>query len=128
VAAVQGGTSNQENDMTRKTPTLVGAAIGLALFLALGLLPALLYGGYAGVMLAGAIFGTPIAATFLIRALIVFGMVLGVTGVASLFVIGGAAAGAAVGVLASPARPQPKLAEVKVEESLAPRGPTPRAR
>jgi hypothetical protein len=99
--------------MTRKTPSLVGAAIGLALFLALGLLPALLYGGYAGVMLAGGIFGTPIAATFLVRALIVFGMVLGVTAVASLFVVVGAVAGAAVGVLLPSARPAPKLAEEK---------------
>ena len=85
--------------MTRKTPTIIGAAVGLALFLALGLLPALLYGGYAGVMLAGAISGTPVQATFAVRALIVFGMVLGVTGVGALFTVGGAVAGAAIGVL-----------------------------
>ena len=85
--------------MTRKTATLIGAAVGLALFLAIALLPALLYGGYAGVLLAGGIFGTPIKATLLVRALIVFGMVLGVTGVGALFAIGGAAAGAAVAVL-----------------------------
>ena len=64
---------------TNKTPALVGAGIGLATFLAVALLPALLYGGYAGVLLAGGIFGTPVAATFAVRALIVFGMVLGVT-------------------------------------------------
>ena len=86
--------------MTRKNFTLLGAAAGLALFLALALLPSLLYGGYAGVLLAGGIFGTPISATFLSRALIVFGMVLGVAGVGSLFAVGGAAVGAAVSVLA----------------------------
>ena len=43
-----------------KVPALVGAGVGLALFLAVALLPALLYGGYAGVMLAGGIFGTPV--------------------------------------------------------------------
>jgi hypothetical protein len=86
--------------MTRKTPTIVGAAVGLALFLALGLLPALLYGGYAGVMLAGGISGTPVEATFLVRALIVFGMVMGVTGVGALFAVGGAVVGAAVATLA----------------------------
>jgi len=85
--------------MTRKTPTIIGAAVGLALFLALGLLPALLYGGYAGVMLAGGIAGTPVQATFLARALIVFGMVLGVTGVGALFAVGGAVVGAAVAAL-----------------------------
>ena len=91
--------------MTRKTPTIVGAAVGLALFLALGLLPALLYGGYAGVLLAGGIFGTPVTPTFLVRALVVFGMVLGVTGVGALFAVAGAAAGAAIAALTgAPAR------------------------
>jgi len=104
----------RRNTMTRKTPTLVGAAIGLALFLAVALLPALLYGGYAGVLLAGGIFGTPVAPTFWVRALIVFGMVLGVTGVASLFAVGGAALGAAVGALIGAApTAEPKKAEVK---------------
>ncbi len=82
-----------------KLPSLVGAGIGLALFLAVALLPAILYGGYAGLLLAGGIVGTPVHATFLVRALIVFGMVLGVTGVGSLFAVVGAAAGAAVGAI-----------------------------
>jgi len=85
--------------MTRKTHTLVGAGIGLALFLAIALLPALLYGGYAGVLLAGGIFGTPVQPTFLVRGLIVFGMVLGVTAVGSLFAVAGAVVGAAVSAL-----------------------------
>ena len=85
--------------MTRKSYTLIGAAVGLALFLAIALLPSLLYGGYAGVLLAGGIFGTPVKATLAVRALIVFGMVLGVTGVGGLFAIGGAAAGAAISAL-----------------------------
>ncbi len=88
--------------MNRKTPTLIGAAVGLAAFLAIALLPALLYGGYAGVLLAGGLFGTPVQPTFLVRALIVFGMVMGVTGVGSLFAVGGAAIGAAVSALAAP--------------------------
>lgn len=87
--------------MNKKVPTLVGAGIGLALFLALALLPAMLYGGYAGVLLAGGIFGTPVQATILARALIVFGMAMGVVGVGSLFAVVGAAAGAAVGALTS---------------------------
>ena len=75
--------------------------MGLALFLTVALLPALLYGGYAGVLLATGIFGAPMQETLLVRGLIVFGMVLGVTAVASLFVVGGAAGGAAVSLLAS---------------------------
>ena len=96
---------------TNKTPALVGAGTGLAIFLAVALLPAMLYGGYAGVLLAGGIFGTPLSATFLVRALIVFGMVLGVTAVGSLFAVAGAAAGAAVGAVVRATTPAAKKAE-----------------
>ncbi len=85
--------------MNKKIPSLVGAGIGLALFLAIALLPALLYGGYAGLLLAGGIFGTPVEPTLLPRALIVFGMVMGVLAVGSLFAVVGAVAGTAVGAL-----------------------------
>ena len=85
--------------MNRKHYTLIGAAAGLAVFLAIALLPSLLYGGYAGVLLAGGIFGTPVAATFLVRALVVFGMVMGVVGIGSLFAVGGAVGGAVVAAL-----------------------------
>jgi hypothetical protein len=90
---------------TNKLPSIIGAGVGLAVFLAVGLLPSLLYGGYAGVLLAGGIFGTPLEPTFLARALIVFGMVLGVTAVASLFAVGGAFVGAAIGALAGARKP-----------------------
>lgn len=84
---------------SKKVSTLIGAGIGLALFLAVGLLPSLLYGGYAGLLLAGGIFGTPVEPTFLPRALIVFGMGMGVVAVGSLFAVLGAVAGAAVSAL-----------------------------
>ncbi len=77
----------------------VGVGIGLAVFLAFALLPSLLYGGYAGVLLASGIFGAPVAATFWVRALVVVGMVLGVTAVGALFAVAGAAAGVAVAAL-----------------------------
>jgi hypothetical protein len=96
-----------------KTFTLIGAGVGLAVFLAVALLPALLYGGYAGVLLAGGIFGTPVEPTFAVRALIVFGMVLGVTAVASLFAVLGAAAGAAVSALTRGAATREAKAESK---------------
>jgi hypothetical protein len=86
--------------MTSKTPSLLGAGIGLVLFLAVALLPSLLYGGYAGVLLAGGIFGTPIQSTLVSRALIVFGMGMSVVAVGALFAVAGAAAGAGVGALA----------------------------
>jgi hypothetical protein len=90
----------KENAMaSKKLSTLVGAGIGLALFLAVALLPAMLYGGYAGVLLAGGIFGTPVVPTLLPRVLILFGMGMGVFAVGSLFAVLGAVVGAAVGAL-----------------------------
>ncbi len=86
---------------SKKIPTLVGSGIGLAVFLAIALLPAMLYGGYAGLLLAGGIFGTPVEPTLLPRILIVFGMGMGVVAVGSLFAVLGAVAGAAVGALTS---------------------------
>ena len=97
--------------MQSKTPSLIGAGVGLALFLAVALLPAMLYGGYAGVMLAGGIFSTPLQPTFLVRALIVFGIIMGVAGVGSLFAVMGAAAGAGVGALTSLASRKPAAQE-----------------
>jgi hypothetical protein len=103
--------------MTVNTPkaqnkifALVGAGIGLALFLAIALLPAILYGGYAGLLLAGGIVGTPVQPTFLVKGLIIFGMVLGVTGIASLFAVLGAVTGAAVGALTGQVAPARKSA------------------
>jgi hypothetical protein len=84
---------------TSKIFTLIGAGTGLATFLAVGLLPSILYGGYAGVLLAGGIFGTPVGASFAVRAFIVGGMVVGVAAVASLFAVLGAVAGAALAAL-----------------------------
>lgn len=78
----------------KRTYSIIGAAIGLAIFLALALLPAMLYGGYAGVLLAGGIFGTPLTPTLAVRALIIFGMILGVVAVGSLFSVFGAFFGA----------------------------------
>ena len=42
-----------------KMVAVAGAAVGIALFFAVGLLPAVLYGGYAGLLLATGIFGAP---------------------------------------------------------------------
>jgi len=96
-----------------KTYSIIGAAVGMALFLGLGLLPAALYGGYAGVLLAGGIFGSPLAPTFFVRALIMGGMVLGTIGVAALFTVAGAVAGAAVSAIAAAPEVRVTTAELK---------------
>ena len=88
-----------------RTFTLIGAGVGMALFLAVGLLPALLYGGYAGVILAAGLLGAPVDASFAVRALVASGMVLSVTAVGALFTAAGAAAGAAIAALSRTAGP-----------------------
>jgi hypothetical protein len=81
----------------KKTLSLVGSLLGLAFFLAIALLPALLYGGYAGVLLAGGIFGAPLEPTLLVKTMIIGGMILGTLAVGSLFAVAGAALGALIG-------------------------------
>jgi hypothetical protein len=86
--------------MTRnKTVALVGAFIGFTSFLVFGLVPALTYGGYAGLLLAGGIFGNPVPAILAARGLVGFGMVLGVVATSSVFTVAGAVASSLVGHL-----------------------------
>jgi len=85
--------------MTRsKIPALVGATLAIVAFFVVGLLPAMAYGGYAGHLLAGGIVGAETGG-IIARALVVFGMALGVVGVGSLFAVLGAMAGALVGAV-----------------------------
>lgn len=83
----------------RKTAAVTGAIAATVLFLGVGLLPSILYGGYAGVLLAGRLFGTPVPASTGVHALVVLGSALGVTSMAGLFAVAGAVAGAAVAVI-----------------------------
>ena len=84
-----------------KKIALAGAAVGFVLFLGIGLLPSLLYGGYAGLLLAAGIFGTPVQPGLLTKGLVVFGMALGVFGTAAFFAVAGAAAGSGIANLAA---------------------------
>jgi hypothetical protein len=90
-----------------RTFTLVGAGLGLLAFFAVALLPSLLYGGQAGLMLAGGLFESSGLPTLGVRILVVFGGMMGVTAVASLFMVGGAAVGAAASTLTGPSQKAP---------------------
>jgi hypothetical protein len=79
-----------------KKVALAGAAVGFALFLGVGLLPALMYGGYAGLLLATGIFGAPVQPGLASQGLVVFGMALGVFGTGAFFAVAGAATGSAI--------------------------------
>ncbi len=82
---------NSVKRRTRANPfTFIGGIIGLVTFLVVGLLPSLLYGGYAGVILGGAIFGTPIHESIFAQATVVLGVISGVLAIGGVFVLGGA--------------------------------------
>ena len=76
---------------TRKiSVTVYGAMVGLVTFLVAGLLPSLLYGGYAGLVLGGAIFGTPIHENVFAQATVIIGVISSVLVTGGVFVLGGA--------------------------------------
>lgn len=70
--------------------TFIGGIFGLIAFLGVGLLPSLVYGGYAGVILGSAIFGSPIHEHVLAQATVVIGVLSGVLSIAAIFVVSGA--------------------------------------
>ncbi len=74
----------------------LGALVGTVLFLGVGLVPTLLYGGYLGVMVGTSVTGGPIAMGNLGSYLILIGMAVSLVSVWSLFVVGGAATGAVI--------------------------------
>lgn len=76
--------------------TFIGGIFGLIVFLVVGLLPSLLYGGYAGVILGSAVFGTPIHEHVLAQATVILGILTGVLSVGGLFVLAGAVAATAI--------------------------------
>ena len=82
--------------MNRKTFSFVGGIFGLVLFLFIGLLPSIVYGGFAGVTLGTAILGAPLNGELLSRALIVFGMAVGLLGTSGVFIVFGSIAGTAM--------------------------------
>jgi len=82
-----------------KMVAIAGAAIGTALFFAVGLLPAVLYGGYAGLLLATGIFGAPLPGHIFARGLVAFGSLLGVLAISAVFAVAGAASASGLGHL-----------------------------
>jgi len=70
--------------------TFAGGVLGLIVFLGVGLLPSLLYGGYAGVILGSAIFGSPIHESAFAQATVVLGVLSGVLSIGAIFVLAGA--------------------------------------
>ena len=111
---------NNVERRTRANPlTFIGGMIGLVTFLIVGLLPSLLYGGYAGVILGSAIFGTPIHENIFAQATVVLGVISGVLAIGGVFVLGGAIlATGAYGLLTVMHREPAEKEEAEVEEAV----------
>jgi hypothetical protein len=86
--------------MNSKTFAFVGGLVGLGVFLVVGLLPSIVYGGFAGTVLASSILGEPLSGQIISRLLIAFGMLVGLLATGGVFVVIGSALGAGVHALA----------------------------
>ncbi len=83
-----------ERAASYKIVTLLGGVAGLIGFFAVGLLPALVCGGWAGVALASTLFGAPIDASWMARGVLIVSMGVELLATAAGFAIIGAAIGA----------------------------------
>jgi hypothetical protein len=83
-------------------PTYIGAGTGFVAFIAFGAMPGLLYGGYMGLMMAGALFGTPVEPNILARLITGGGMLLGLLASLFLFLVVGSVVGTSCGIVLRP--------------------------
>ena len=103
---------------TRSTPqhaSFIGGIVGLATFLVLGLLPSLLYGGYAGIILGTALFGSPVHESIFAQVTVVLGVLCGVLAIGGLFVLGGAILASGIWFIALSMMPEPEQEEQAAE-------------
>ena len=95
-------TQNQESGSKSGEQTFAfgGGIIGLVAFLVVGLLPSLVYGGFAGASLAAGLLGHPVDGSLMSRGITLFGMVAGLLATGGVFVVMGAVAGSTVHAMA----------------------------
>jgi hypothetical protein len=81
-----------------KTTTFIGGIVGLVTFLCVGLLPSLVYGGFAGAILSSSLYGPLLQPNLLQRGMVVGGMLIGLLSTAGLFTVLGAAISTVMGM------------------------------
>jgi len=81
----------------RKVSGTVGAGLGILVFLLVGLRSAILYGGWTGLLIAGAFFGHPVRMHLGSKILVACGAVLGVLALGALFTVVGSVVGSLTG-------------------------------
>lgn len=78
-------------------PTYTGALIGFLVFLAIGAIPGLLYGGYMGLTMLAALTSSPIEPTIIAKVMTGGGMLIGLLASVSFFVVIGSLIGTVIG-------------------------------
>jgi hypothetical protein len=106
----------------RKVSGTLGAAGGVVLFLFVGLVPAILYGGWTGLVIAGAFLGHPVPMHLGAKVLIGGGVVLGVLAVGALFAVLGSVVGSLVGAGVAYARRSAAASEAQPAETPSENG------
>lgn len=81
----------------RKVSGTVGAVLGIVVFVFVALRSAILYGGWTGLVIAGAFFGHPVKMHLGAKILVGFGSVLGVLALGALFTVAGSVVGSLTG-------------------------------
>ena len=82
--------------------TYAGSAAGFVGFVIFGAVPGLLYGGYLGLMMTGALFGTPIETTLIAKLITGGGMLLGLLATLFFFLVIGAILGTTLALFMRP--------------------------
>jgi len=98
--------------------TKIGAALGVVVFLAFGLLPGFYFGSFGSLVVLKHLMGGPVEPTVIVRMIIAVGIMLGITCTASVSIVIGSIVGTALGyvseALTSPAEAKLTGEEVKV--------------
>jgi len=99
---------------TMKVGTKIGAGIGIAAFLALGIMPGFYFGSYGTLVLLHHLMGGPVEPTTIVRMITVVGVVLGIFCTGAVSIVLGSVFGTAMGYVVDVAG---GLSKGKIEET-----------
>lgn len=99
---------------TMKVGTKIGAGIGIAAFLALGIVPGFYFGSYGTLVLLQHLMGGPVEPTTLVRMITVVGVVLGIFCTGAVSIVLGSVFGTAMGYIVDVVG---GLSKAKIEET-----------
>jgi hypothetical protein len=93
---------NTRRNHIQLLPTYIGTAVSFLAYLLLGAVPGILYGGYMGLVMSNALFGSAVEPSILARIVTGGGMALGLFASLFFFLVIGAFLGTVVGLPFAP--------------------------